>query len=104
MARRVHTLNFRSFTKTILLSDTLESLSSSQRFTTEFELFCGPGNAGNVFIGESDDFTWIPRTPGSKHSFGSEDIPAEGKHFDLNKILIRGTAGDTVIVQYREKT
>lgn len=103
MARRVHTLNFRSFTKTISLSNTLEALSSTQRLTTEFELFCGAGNAANILIGESDDATWIPRTPGSKHVFGSEEIPAESKHFDLNKILIRGTSGDTVIVQYREK-
>lgn len=103
MARRVHTLNFRSFTKTLKASNTLEALSSTQRFTTEFEVFCGAGNVGNILIGESDDSTWIPRTAGSKYAFGSEDIPAEGKHFDLNKIQIRGTAGDTVIVQYREK-
>lgn len=106
MATSVRTLGFKAFTVTIptpAMATPLMLPSNADRYTTEFEVHNINTNSGAVFVGLSDvlSTTHIPRNTNTTTSFSAIDVPGEPKHFDLSKIYVTGTAGDTMRVQYR---
>lgn len=82
------------------------ALSSTNIFATDFEIYFPTANVGNVaYVGDSTvDNTWIPRKKDNPYNFVSGTgslggtIPELG--FNLAKIFVAGTSGDTAIVQY----
>ncbi len=104
-------LNFRSFTKTIQVSNTAERLYSTSLCTSEFEMNLPSANAGTVRLGGSDmsslqDSThgYIPRASNTTWNFNnSADIAGEDKYWDFSRLYVFGTAGDKILIQYRVK-
>ena len=102
---RTRTETFGILSLTVPSPAVATPLSSVPIYTPEFELHCPSGNSGDIFIGdETVDSTWLPRIADSNTNFITSPVPGDPHHFDLNKIHYIGTAGDTIIVQYRKVT
>lgn len=104
MISRIRTINFKFISKTLAETSVAEKISDERILTTEFEFAPDSGNSGNMFIGNADVTSGsIPRAAGTsgRASYNAEDIPGEPRHFDLSTLYVTGTAGDSVVVQYR---
>lgn len=103
---KVSTIGFKSFRITLAAGQIPKKLSDVSLQTTEFELYCGSTNTGDMFLGNStvDSTNWIPRKKDTRTDFEPEDIDGEPKHYDFSTLYLTGTVGDYAIIQYRVKS
>lgn len=96
-------LNFKSFKRTLVDANRLQLTPTNiPIMTSDFEIYPSSGNAGNIFLGDItvDTTNWLPRAKDTRTNFSSKTLDGEVKYWDLSKLYIIGTAGDSIIVQY----
>lgn len=93
---------------TIAQTNIAQVISGAPIYTTEFEFYCPSTNAGSVYLGGADvtstSSKYVPRASNSKTDFLILDKSGEPSQFDFSKLYVAGTAGDTIVIQYRTRT
>ena len=103
MARR-QSANLSSIVKTITDTNMAEPIADVQIFVTEFYAWFNDGNANVMYLGDPtvESTKWIPHNPDSATNYNTDHIPGEETHFDLARMYVYGTAGESVRIEYKE--
>lgn len=102
----VKTIGRKKITVTIPLGGAAQKISDTTLFATDIEVFFPSANSSaSGYFGDSTvDTTWIPRTKGVPYNFthGEGTLDARGGvlAFDLSKLYVLSSVGDTCIVEY----
>ena len=89
------------------VAGTQEAISSSNVYTPWIEVYAPEGNAGNVYLGNSDvDNTWIPLLPGSMKAYSANELGSLGSGDQINLAdwyVDADNNNDDLIIQYPKK-
>lgn len=102
------TVGRRRVAITIPAGGAAQPISSTNRFTTDFEIHFPSANAAaNGFVGDSTVTTsWIPRAKGQTFNFVHGTGTMAGQNpvlgFNLAKIFVLANVGDTCIVEWMD--